>query len=600
MFEELKRRNVIRVAAAYLAGAWLIVQLLESLLPMFGFPETAGRPIVIVLVVGFIPAMLLAWFFQFTPKGLRTQDELDMEPDAPELSNRTFDTVIIVFLLLAVGYFSIDKFFLEPARDEAMVETAVEVALSAPIDRTIAVLPFVDLSPTQDQEYFSDGLSEELLNLLAQIPDLRVASRTSSFAFKGQNVQIAEVAEALSVGHVLEGSVRMAGDRVRVTAQLIKASDGYHVWSENFERELDDILHVQDEIAAQVVEALELTLVDPVPKTRKTDGQAYALFLQAQYLALQFTSESMNRAIELLEDVLEIDPDYVPALTRKASIYMNLATSNSMPSDEAMALARDAVTTAIELDATYAFAYSQLGWISHMFDGDLAAASRNYSLALALDPGNPSIIGNAAVTAEALGRLDDAIRMKEYLVRVAPESSIASNNLALAYYYDGQLERAEEAIRNTILLSPDYIGANYRLGKILLFQDRFDEALAAFGDEPDEEYRLKGRAMALFALERREEADALMQQLVDEWGERYPTEIAHAHAYRNEIDQAFEWLNIRYERGGPGTWGEQRLDLLWRNLHDDPRWEEFLVNLDVSDQQLAGIEFEVTVPDLPQ
>ncbi|MGI9261057.1 MAG: tetratricopeptide repeat protein, partial [Woeseiaceae bacterium] len=304
LYDELRRRNVFRIAAAYLAGAWLIVQLMESLLPIFGYPETSGQPVVIMLVAGFIPALILAWFFQYTPLGLKAQDELDLAADTDPGSNRTFDTVVIVFLLAAISYFVVDKFVLEPARVEVMVETAVEDALTAPIDRTIAVMPFIDLSPEGNQEYFSDGLSEELLNLLAKIPDLKVASRTSSFAFKGTDAQISEIAEALSVGHVLEGSVRMSGNRIRVTAQLIKAADGYHLWSDTFERELDDVLHVQDEIAAQVVEELEVTLVDPAPKTRKTDGRAYSLYLQANYLNQQYTQESMERSVELLQEVL--------------------------------------------------------------------------------------------------------------------------------------------------------------------------------------------------------------------------------------------------------------------------------------------------------
>jgi len=597
LYDELKRRNVIRIAAAYLAGAWLIVQLIESLLPMFGVAETAGRPIVIVLVIGIIPAVLLAWFFQFTPAGLRTQDEVDLDSDTAPQANRTFDAIVIGVLFVAVSYFAVDKFVFEPSRVEVMVETAVEDALSAPIDRSIAVLPFIDLSPNQDQEYFADGLSEELLNLLAKIPDLKVASRTSSFTFKNRDVQIEEVAESLSVGHVLEGSVRISGDRIRVTAQLIKAADGFHLWSETFERKLDDVLHVQDEIATQVVQELELTLVDPLPKTRKTDGDAYSLFLQANHLNQQYTPESMLRSVEVLKRVLEIDPDYVPALTRMAGVYMNLASTNTMHSGEAMTLAKEAADRAIELDSTYAFAYSQLGWIAHMYDGDLKAAARNYALALELDPGNPGIIGNAAVTAEALGRLDDAIRMKEYLVAMAPESAIASNNLALAYYFNGQLEKAEETIRTTLLLSPDFIGASYRLGKILLFQGRHEEALVAFEEEPDEEYKLKGQAISLHALGRAEEADATLALLVDDWGEHYPTEIAHAYAYRDERDAAFEWLEIRYERGGEGTWGEQRLDLLWENLHDDPRWQEFLVRMNVAEEQLRDIEFDITVPE---
>ena len=602
LYDELKRRNVFRVAAAYLAAAWLVVQLLEALLPIFGLDETAGQPIVVFLALGFVPALVLSWFFEFTVQGLRSQTDLDLEQGKVPRPHGSLDTVIIVTLVLAVGYFAVDKFILDPARDERLVQTAVEDALAAPIDRSIAVLPFVDMSPNQDQEYFSDGLSEELLNLLAKIPDLSVASRTSSFAFKNQNVQIQEVAEALTVGHVLEGSVRMSGDRVRVTAQLIKADDGYHLWSETFERTLDDIFAVQDEIAAMVVEALEVTLVDPPPKTQVTDGEAYSMYLQAIHLTQQFTPDSMQKARDVLEQVLEIDPDYVPALDALSSALTNLAMNGAMDPQEAMDQAKAASERSIELDPEFGGGYAQLGWIAHAFEGDLAASARYFQRALELEPGEEGIIGNAAVLAEALGNMALAIPMKQYLATKAPTNAIAHNNLGLAYFYDRQFEKAADSMRTAILLSPNYIGANYRLGMSLLYLGETEAAIAAFEQEPDDEYREKGMLLAANQPARWDEADPAVVAFEEKWAEQYPVEVAHVYAYRGNKDKAFEYLEIRKERQSysAGSFGEQRLNPLFDNLRDDPRWEEFLTAVGVSDEQLSQISFTATLPELTE
>ena len=597
LFAELKRRNVVRVAAAYLAAAWLVVQLLDSLLPVFDLPETAARPIVSLIAIGFVVAVIASWFFEMTPTGLKRQTDADKDSAEKPTSHKLFDTAIIALLLIAVGYFAVDKFILDPARDAAMVETAVEEAMTAPAERSIAVLPFLDLSPDNDQEYFSDGLSEELLNLLAKIPDLKVASRTSAFAFKGQDVTIEEVASALSVGHVLEGSVRMSGNRIRVTAQLIRADDGFHVWSETYDQDLDDIFAVQDQIAGEVVDNLRLTLLNPMPRSRATDPDAYNRFLQARYLLHQYTPDSMDRALALAKDVVAVDPEYAPAYGILSSIYINQAMNNVLPHGEAMGLARQAAQTHVRLEPDGAFGYAQLAWIAHIFDGDLRSAAQFYERAIEIEPENPALMGNAAVLAEALGKLDLAIELKKYLTDRNPTNSIAHNNLALSYYYSDRLDEAEESIRTTVVLSPDYIGGQYRLGNIMLLREEYEAALAAYEREEDEEYRVKGRALANFALGNMEVADAALTTLIEDWGDQYPSEVAHVYSYRGELDNAFEWLNIRAEKGGPGSWGEQRLDPLFRNLHDDPRWDAFLVRMSVSEDQLSDISFSVALPE---
>ena len=568
---------------------------------MFGLQETAGPTrSSILLALGFIPALVLSWFFEFTAGGLRSQADLDRDdgrvgdtvPSCPEYA------IIVVFLApWPSGYFAVDKFLIDPARDRVMVEAAVEEAMSAPAESSIAVLPFLDLSPEGDQEYFSDGLSEELLNLLAKIPDLKVASRTSAFAFKGTNASIEEVATALSVGHVLEGSVRMSGNRIRVTAQLIRADDGYHVWSDTYDRNLDDVFAVQDEIAGEVVDTLKLALLEPMPRTRPTDPDAYNRFLQSRYLLHQYSPDSMARALVLAQEVVAIDPDYSPAYGILSSIYINQAMNNVIPVEEGMELAREAANRQVSLDPKGSFGYAQLAWIAHIFDGDLASAALFYEKAVEYEPDNPSLLGNAAVLAESLGELDLAIELKKYLTEVNPTNPIAHNNLALSYYYANRLDEAEESIRTTIVLSPEYIGGQYRLGSILLLREEYDAALAAYEREKDEEYHIKGLALANYALGNTDAADTALQTLIDDWGERYPGEVAHVYAYRGDIDKAFEWLAKREAQGGIGSWGEQRLDPLLQNLHDDPRWDPFLVRMGVSDDQLSDVSLNVSLPE---
>ena len=254
LLSELKRRNVFRAAAAYVAVAWLVMQVAEVSFPAFGFSDRALRLLIIALAIGFVPAVALAWVFELTPEGVRR--DRDLEPGGPLLrrTNRLLDRAIVVLLALGLTYFAIDKFFLNPSREAARVEQALEQGRSEALEQQLAetsivVLPFTNLSSDPEQAFFADGMAEELLNLLARIPQLRVISRTSAFSYKGKDVGIAEIARQLKVSHVLEGSVRRSGDRLRITAQLIDAGSDSHLWSRTYDRTLDDVFEVQDEIA---------------------------------------------------------------------------------------------------------------------------------------------------------------------------------------------------------------------------------------------------------------------------------------------------------------------------------------------------------------
>ena len=335
LFNELKRRNVIRVATAYVIGAWIIVQVVETIFPAFGFGDTAIRLLVIVLAIAFIPTLVFSWVFEFTPEGLKREVDVAREESITRFTGKKLDRIIMALLALGLGYFAFDKFVLEPARvAEIVAETAQQARSDALVEsygnKSIAVLPFVNMSADPEQEYFSDGISEELLNLLAKIPELRVISRSSAFSFKGKDIAIPAVAEQLNVAHVLEGSVRKAGKRVRITAQLIDARSDTHLWSESYDRELDDIFAVQDEIAAAISDALKMKLAlvageavwPTVIKAANTD--AYDAYLQGRELINRRGRENMEGAVRHLERALRLDNNFAPAHAQLAIATMLL------------------------------------------------------------------------------------------------------------------------------------------------------------------------------------------------------------------------------------------------------------------------------------
>ena len=417
-------------------------------------------------------------------------------------------------------------------------------------------------------------------------------SRSSSFSFKGKDVAIPTIAEQLRVAHVLEGSVRRSGNRVRITAQLIEGRSDSHLWSETYDRALGDIFAIQDEIAAKVVNQLKVKLVGTTPTIVETDPEAYALFLQGQYLYTQGTAESMARAEEVYRQALTIDPGYAAAWTGLGTLFKDQANNDLRPPEEGWKLAREAAEKAIELDPNYASAHSLLGRLTLESADDLTTAARHYEKALALDPTSVNIIGSASSFLMNVNRLDEAILFYEYVVDRDPVNPSAHYNLAVNYFYAGRLKAAEESLDKTITLSPEFLGAQMLRGEILLFKGEAELALAAFKKETDEEWSVKGQALASHALGRQKEFEAAFAELKDGWGSKWPSEVAHVYAYIGELDAAFDLL----DKESPGGWGEGRHIRLYDNLRGDARWQLFLEKMGVSDDQLAKIEFNLTLP----
>ncbi|MBA2271378.1 MAG: tetratricopeptide repeat protein, partial [Chthoniobacterales bacterium] len=467
----------------------------------------------------------------------------------------------------------------------------------AAADNSIAVLPFADMSQAKDQGYFSDGISEELLNLLAKIPQLKVAARTSSFSFKGKTVEIPEIARQLRVAHVLEGSVRTSGDQLRITAQLIRAADGYHLWSETYDRKLHDIFKIQDEIAGKVVQELKVKLLGAAPKVRTTDPKAYALYLQGKELARQNTAEAFAKSDALFRQVLEIDPRYAPAWSGLASNFFSKTAQGLLSNQEGFARGREAAEKALAIDPDYAPAHSQLGYFAMTAaDNDLAGAARHFQRALALDPTAVIVLNSTATFLLILGRLDEGLALREALVRRDPVNVSALYSLGLTQRMAGRYDAAIASFRTVLSLSPSMGVAHAQLGLTLMQKGDATAALAEIEQEKTELWRMIGLPMAYCALGRKADVDAALNALIAKYEKDWAYDIAYIYAFCGQSDKAFEWLDKAVAYQDPGL-SQIVPESLFAKIHADPRWLPFLRKIGKAPEQLAKIEFKL--PPLP-
>jgi serine/threonine protein kinase/Flp pilus assembly protein TadD len=460
-------------------------------------------------------------------------------------------------------------------------------------DPSIAVLPLVNMSSDKEQEYFSDGISEELLKLLARVPQLRVISRTSSFSFKGKDVPIPDIARRLNVAAVLEGSVRKAGSKVRITVELIRGTDGSQIWSETYDRTLDDIFKVQDDIALEVVKQLRVKLMSAVPKASVMNPGAFELILQGRFLNAQGTAASRAQAIGLFTKALVIDPHALGAWVGLAGAYASQASNGERPVAEGQQLAREALRNALVSDPNDALSLSLLGWMAVNYDDDLTAAAQHFQRALALEPGNPSVLGNAALFVQNLGRLDEAIAGMEYQRTHDPANPRIPYNLATTYYYAGQSDQAIAAARRVLVMSPARTTIHATLALALLQKGDAAGALAAAQAEPSEASRLPVLAMVYHALGRKAESDAVQATILAKNGNDTPMSMASVLAYRGEADRAFQWLS---RADAKGDFANMAVDPAFANLHHDPRWLPFLRKIGKAPEQLAAIQFKLVAP----
>jgi len=454
LIAELKRRNVIRMAGLYLVGAWLIVQVAGTLLPVFETPSWVLKALVGFLAVGLAPALIFAWVFELTPQGIKRDAEVKPEESIAPQTARRLDRTIIVVLICALVYFGIDKFVLGP-RDAARSAAASPAApgtapapASVAMRKSIAVLPFTDLSPGHDQEYFSDGMAEELLNALAKIKDLKVAGRTSSFHFKGKNDDLREIGHALGVANILEGSVRKQGDKVRITAQLIQTEDGFHLWSETYDGDLSDVFNLQERIARAISEQLKVIIGgDPAQRlvpVATSNPQAYALFLQASDIFNRRDFDHYVDAIGLLEQALKLDPNYARAQARIAILHASAIAPGLVPAE-----AERHARLAIAADASLAEPHLALGAAARHAGGFLNARDE-FERAQQLEPDDAAVGFFYAQDLLIGGYTHKGTERLDRVLAIDPMQPNAIFRRGIQYSYDGDQDAAERAIKRSI------------------------------------------------------------------------------------------------------------------------------------------------------
>ena len=612
LFAELKRRNVFKAGVAYLALGWVVVQVTATVVPALNLPVTAIPIVTWIGVIGFPFVLMFSWIYEITPEGLKRESEVDRSNSITHATGRRLDYIIIGLLVLAIGFAAFDRYVPRrnvstTASDATAPKAASAVRAGSSVappsspaapaisNNSIAVLPFVDMSQAQDQGYFSDGISEELLNLLAKIPQLHVAARTSSFSFKGKEVPIPEIARTLLVAHVLEGSVRKAGDHLRITAQLIRAADGYELWSETYDRNLDDIFKIQDEISARVVEQLKVTLLGAAPKTRTTDPRAYALYLQARELGRQQKIDAFKQSDALYQQALAVDPRYAPAWAGIAENLTHEVQLGMVTNQDGFTRAHQAAQKALAIDPDYAPAHARLAFIAIFGEHDFDGAARHLERALALAPGDVDVLRTAAVLLSILGRLDESLSLSEAIVRHDPVNSSAFYNLSLAERYAGHWDAAIASARTALSLNPGRGQGHTQLAMALLFKGDADAARAEIEQETSDIWRAISMPTVYCALGRKADADAAFASLIAKYEKDAPYNIAYGYAFCGNADKAFEWLDKAFADKDPGL-NEIVGENSFARIHSDARWLPFMRKIGMAPEQLAKIEFKVTLP----
>ena len=593
LFDELKRRNVLRVAAGYVVLAWLVIQVAGEILPPFGFGDDVIRLIIIAFTIGFVPVVVIAWAFEWTPEGLRKEAEVDREPRTTAAAAKRWDRVVMAILAIAVAFFVFDK-FMKPA--------------AAP-DNRVAVLPFVNLSSDPEQAFFAAGVAEEVRGLLARIPQLRVSSPRASFDDALKGLAIAEVAERLGVGHVVMGSVRKSGNEIRVSAQLVDIRDESDVWSDTIERKLEDIFEIQDEIAEKIVENLHIQLLEPMPVGTRTDPRALALTIQAKqifYASAIVSSDALSgegdRVAALLDKALEIDPNYSEAVAWYVYAEWLRQQEGLISADERRRRFDIFADRALAIDPEQAIILGLKAWNLAFLDGDPEAAAPLLERALRSAPNDAEVLRQVGRFAYSIDRYDEARAFLEAAVQVNPDCTMCLYFLSRNSMYSGRLEEAEEQRSRFVLITDG--GGSYHYGVIRLLRGDAEAALGIF-DKPEKMggyQSLAGLALTYHTLGQRQKSDEALAALIEEYGDSAPGVISTVLAWRNEKDAAFEWLDKAL--GNPDdpdfngfSVARDLRDPIYKNLHDDPRWEEILERTGWPPERFDAIKFDVSIPE---
>jgi TolB-like protein/Tfp pilus assembly protein PilF len=554
---KLRQRGIFGTLTAFLGSGWLAYEIVHFIfVEHYHLPDWLKDITILIVVCSTLSVTTWRWFRG--EKHRRTRWELIFVP-------------AFVVAAAAAGIITILKS--EPG--EAVAGPAPEIAWS----NSVAVLPFLDMSPGKDQEYFCDGLTEEMINELSQIGTLKVAARTSAFAFKDQGRDIREIGRKLGVENVLEGSVRKDGARLRITVQLISVADGFHIWSRNYDRDFGGVFAIQDNIARAVAGALRISLLElapPRPRTANLD--AYEEYLQGRYDYSTPTREGLARAVGHFERAVALDPGFARAWAALGGSIAFQASVGHVPVSGNVERASAAIDRALALDGRLASAYLFRGWIKMSFDWDWKAADEAYAKALEIDPGSGLVA--ASQLALGLGRFDRAEALARRAAEVDALNASAVMNLALTVFYAGRLEEARPLFEEVLRLDPNRGNVHALLAQILLLQSRPAEALALLDQETEPLFGLPARAMALQALDRSGEFRDELAKYIERYRTGNAYQVAQTYAFAGETDEAFRWLETAYEQRDGGLF-LVKADPLFAKLRADGRFSSFLKKLGI-------------------
>src|SRR5512132_1749419 len=571
-FAELKRRNVYKVAVAYGVVAWLLMQVASQIFPFFEIPNWVVRMVILLLVIGFPVALIIAWAFEATPEGIKRTEAADAAGQRSR--GGAWIYVVLIGAALSVGLFFVGRYTAGHVTHRGSEIT------TASAEKSIAVLPLVNESGDPKDEYFSDGLSEELIAALAQISGLKVIGRSSSFRFKDRKEAPKTIGEKLGVSTLLDGTVRKQGDRVRIVAALVNATDGIQLWTRTFDRELKDIFAVQEEIAKAVAESLKVKLfgTQENPSQIATNNvEAHNAYLQGHFHFLRRNVDDYRKAISYFDRAIELDPNYALAYAERAEAWTMIGDlTGQRPT--AYPKARTDAESVVAVAPDLAEARAALGCVHFFGEWKFADGLRELKRAKELSPTNPTANDLLARVIVYLGRIDEAERQAREAVELDPLAVATQFNLARVLFFAGKLDEADAAGRKVAELQPSS-SSSHRWQVLVAFQRGDGEtALREAQLEPDEGFRSFELALAYHVLRDRKQADAALADLIAHARDGFAYQIAEVYAVRGQADKAFEWLQISFDDHDGGTLG-LAVDPLLRGLHDDPRYKNLLAKL---------------------
>jgi adenylate cyclase len=571
-FAELKRRNVYKVAIAYAVVAWLLMQVATQVFPFLEIPNWAIRLVIMLIVIGFPIAVIIAWAFELTPEGLKRT------ASAGELPKKSTRNRTWIYVVIIAGAISASLFFF--GRYTATSKQSVSTELP---EQSIAVLPFVDLSQAKDQEYFCDGISEEILDALAKVEGLRVVARTSSFSFKGKNADVNEIAQKLHVQNVLEGSLRREGNRIRITAQLINARNGFHIWSDTFERELQGVFAVQDEITRSIVDALKIKLAVAPPVRTPESTEAYDLYLKGLYYSNKSDEENLRKSLSFFQQALDKDPNFARAWTGIAKAWEQLADAYVRPL-EAYPKVKEAAWKALALDDMDAEAHCYLGEVKLLIDRDVAGGEAEVKRALQLDRNSATAHFYMSWLKSVQGDCDESVKQIQEAEKLDPLSPMIIDAAVERYVGADRLDDAISAGKRVLQVDPNYIYFDSTLAGAYREKREFQEAVALYEKaQAVTHFPSAGLAITYAKMGRLEDARRVLNQRIEKSRQQYvPADsIAAVYVALGDKEEAFRWLERAFDEHSAPMSIQFTCHPKFRALRSDPRFGDLLRRMGV-------------------